>query len=69
MNNLIDEAQILAKFFSFEYLREKEELFEDFYDFHTSEFYNPVAAKECFELMTTYLIAMSMKELNWKDKN
>lgn len=69
MNDLINEAQLLAQSFPFEYLKKQEETFEDFYNTHTSEYYDPIIAKKCFDLMTTYLIAMSMKELDWKDKN
>jgi len=65
MNKQIEEAQLLANFHSFEYLKEKEELFEDFYDYYTTDIYDPTNAKECFDIMTTYLIAMSMKELDF----
>lgn len=66
MNNDIQaNAELLARFFSFEYLKAKEELFEDFYEVFTApgSVYDPIRTKECFELMTTYLIAMSLKEL------
>jgi len=65
MNNLTTQAEQLANTFSFEHLKEMEESFEDYHQYYTSEIYDPIRANKSFKLMTLYLLAMSMKELEW----
>jgi len=66
-NELITEASNLANTFSFEHLKSMEEQFEYFYEYYTSEVYDSERASNGFRLMTLYLLAMSMKDLNFEE--